>query len=77
MKGQTARALRKAVGFKPGDERSYKYIAGTRTRVNEQMSPRQMYKKAKQLFKAGEISTPENRAPIIPSPEPIKIKLGE
>jgi hypothetical protein len=77
MKGSIARALRKAVGYKPNADRSYKYIAGTRTKVNEQMSPRQMYKKAKELFNAGEINTPEINEPLVPTPTPIKIELGE
>ena len=77
MKGSIARKLRRAVGFKPTDERVYKYIAGTMTRVNEQMGPRQMYKKAKELFNAGEINTPKTREPLVPMPEPIKIELGE
>ena len=53
MKGKTARALRRAVAFDPHADREYVY--DWKTRLNRPNSERDMYLKAKQLFRDGQV----------------------
>ena len=72
MKGKTARALRKAVGYKPKDDRTtvdvttYKMVKFAEdkdpvplarvTKVNDESTPRAMYQAAKKLYYLGQVN---------------------
>ena len=80
MNQRTAKALRKAAGFKPSTERTYARNPSGQI-VNTDSSPRFMYKRAKELLKAGFVKNVDinsnlsyNTFKQVTAPAPIDLK---